>query len=82
MEIVRVEASHQAYPFRGYFKSLGTAGHQVVTVRIVSDDGSEGWGQSVFPVLELRNTGGSPGPYWKILRLRPFWGKIRGKSSP
>jgi L-alanine-DL-glutamate epimerase-like enolase superfamily enzyme len=50
MEIVRVEASHQAYPFRGYFKFLGTAGHQVVTVRIVSDDGSEGWGQSVFPL--------------------------------
>ena len=50
MKIVRVEASHQAYPFQGYFKFLGPEGHQVVTVSITADDGTVGWGQSVFPL--------------------------------
>ena len=50
MKIIRVEASHQAYPFRGYFKFLGAESHQVVTVSVTADDGTTGWGQSVFPL--------------------------------
>lgn len=50
MKIVRVEAWHTVYPYKGFFKFLAGQGHQVVTVAITTDEGIVGWGQSPFTI--------------------------------
>ncbi|MCS7237441.1 MAG: hypothetical protein NZ899_04130 [Thermoguttaceae bacterium] len=49
MKVVRVEAWHVVYPFRGFFKFLTGRGHHVLTVALTAEDGTVGWGQSPFP---------------------------------
>ena len=48
MRISRVDAFPAYYPWSGYFKFLaGATDHVVVFVKIVADDGTVGWGQSL-----------------------------------
>jgi L-alanine-DL-glutamate epimerase-like enolase superfamily enzyme len=48
MKIDRVEAFLAYYPWLGYFKFMaGATEHVVVFVKIVADDGTVGWGQSL-----------------------------------
>ena len=49
--IARVELTPVRYPMTGYFKFFtgphGSAGRAAVLVKIIADDGTHGWGQSV-----------------------------------
>lgn len=51
MKIERIDLFPLCYPMAGYFKffdgSRGASGRAAVTVKIVTDNGSVGWGQSV-----------------------------------
>ncbi len=49
MRLVRLEAFWVSYPWSGKFKFFrGNIGHQAIVVKITTDTGLVGWGQSVY----------------------------------